>query len=47
VQAQKIYSVLKDSLLEMLSNHHTFLHSRQDELVMKAILLESLPVINE
>jgi len=47
VQAQKIYQSFKNYLLEMLCNHRTYIQNRDEEQLMKAILEESLPHINE
>ena len=47
VQAQKFYNYFKLSLQEVLSNVKYYLKSREEEQLMKAILDECLPFINE
>lgn len=47
MQAQTLYTVFKSSLIELFNNHRHFIKTREDERVVKAILEESLPFINE
>ena len=47
IQAQRLYNAFKNYLLEMLYNHRTYIKNRDEEQLMKAILEDSLPYINE
>ena len=47
VQAQKLYVPFKSMLQELLINPKKYLHSREDEQLVKIILEECLPSINE
>ena len=46
VQAQKIYSSFKYCIQELVSNHTIYIKSKEDEVLFKSILEESLPLVN-
>ena len=47
VQAQKLYCCLKNILIEMLNNNRKYIADKNDEKIMKEVLAESLPQVNQ